>query len=144
MKKILISACLLGTPCRYDGGSKRVFDVTSFGADITLYPYCPECEGGLPTPRVPAERVGERVITKDGRDVTNEYMLGAKGALELCKKEGIKIAILKKNSPSCGKDKIYDGTYTGTLVDGVGTAAEMLMQNGITVYTEDEGKKFTI
>ncbi len=142
MKKILISACLIGTPCRYDGRSKKVFSLDSFGKDVCLYPYCPECEGGLPTPRIPAERVGKRVITKDGRDVTAEYLKGAMGALALCQREGIKTAILKKNSPSCGKDKIYDGTYSGTLVDGVGTAAELLMKNGIDVYTEDEAKKF--
>ncbi len=138
MKKILVSACLLGTPCRYDGKSKPVENVIKLSKRYELIPVCPEVAGGLHTPRVAAERVSCRVVTKDGKDVTAEYQKGAEFALELAKKHGCTVAVLKEKSPSCGKGKIYDGTHSKTLTDGNGTAAELLMQNGVQVFGESE------
>ena len=140
-EKILVSSCLLGLKTRYDGRSVPCEEVLALSEKYTLIPFCPEIYGGLPTPRVPSERVGERVIMKDGRDVTENYFRGAMGALELCRMMGIKRAILKKKSPSCGKGRIYDGSFTGTLTDGDGVAAELLIAHGISVYSEDEIEK---
>ena len=101
-------------------------------------PLCPEQLGGLPTPRTPAERIEDRVMTKDGRDVTAEYRHGAEQALHLARLCGCKIALLKERSPSCGSGTIYDGTFTGGLTAGDGVTAALLRENGITVYGESE------
>ena len=103
-----------------------------------LIPACPEIFGGLPTPRVPSERIGERVMMKDGRDVTENYQRGAEEALTLCRIYDIKMAILKARSPSCGKGEIYDGSFTGALTQRDGVTAELLISNGIRVLSEDE------
>ncbi len=137
-ENILISACLLGLPCRYDGQSKPSPDVEHIKEKYNLIPFCPEIYGGLPTPRIPSERVGERVISRDGRDVTENYRRGAECAYHLCKLYGCKKAILKAKSPACGSGKIYDGTFSGTLTDGDGVTAEYLKKMGITVLTEEE------
>ncbi len=136
--KILVSACLLGTPCRYDGASKENVRVTALADRYMLIPVCPECMGGLPTPRIPSERQGERVINRAGADVTAEYRRGAETVLEIAERERPLFAILKSRSPACGHGKIYDGTFTGTLRDGDGVAAEALIRAGIQVYTEEE------
>lgn len=138
MKKILVSACLLGTPCRYDGKSKPCDAVIALSQYFELIPVCPEVMGGLQTPRVPAERTGDKVITENGKDVTKEYLLGAQNALRTAKENGCRIAVLKEKSPSCGKGRIYDGTHTKTLTEGNGTTAELLLKNGITVIGESE------
>ena len=138
MEPILISACLLGVSCRYDGGSKPVLSVEALMGRYQLVPVCPEQLGGLPTPRTPAERQGGRVITKDGRDVTAAYSRGAQEAWKLAKLFGCDIAILKARSPSCGAQGIYDGTFTGTVIPGSGVTAELLRDAGIRVLTEDE------
>lgn len=140
MKKnaVLVSACLLGVCCRYDGESKPNADVISLRDRFILLPICPEEDGGLPTPRTPSERVGDRVLMRDGRDVTENYIKGASLALERAKSFGCTAAILKARSPSCGKGQIYDGSFSGTLTDRDGVCAEMLKRNGIKVYTEDE------
>lgn len=104
----------------------------------TLIPVCPEQSGGLPTPRIPSERVGDKVMTRDGRDVTAEYNKGAETALYLAKELGADLAILKANSPSCGKGMIYDGTFTGGKREGNGVTSDLLIKNGIPVYTEEE------
>lgn len=135
---ILISACLLGLPCRYDGKSKPCGGIADLQKRHTLVPFCPECMGGLPTPREPAEIVGDRVVNKAGRDVTEEYTRGARGALELCRMYGCACAVLKEKSPSCGCGQIYDGSFTGTLTDGNGITAKLLLENGIPVYGENE------
>ena len=134
---ILISACLLGQKCRYDGKDKNKTDLSALEGH-KLIPVCPEVDGGLPVPRPAAERVGSLVINKEGTDVTAEYTKGAELALQTAVKNNCKIAILKAKSPSCGKGKIYDGSFTRTLTDGNGVTAELLQANGITVYTEDE------
>ena len=138
MKKILVSACLIGEPCRYDGLSKPDNRVFSLATRYELIPICPERDGGLPIPRTPAERIGDRVINKDGIDVTECYQRGASYALSLAKKNGCKMAILKAKSPSCGKGLIYDGTFTRTIKTGNGVCAELLINNNIFVLTEDE------
>lgn len=137
-RKLLVSACLLGTPCRYDGESKGSDAVRALAEEFELIPVCPEVMGGLPTPRTPSERQGDRVITKDGRDVTENYRRGAETALEIAQREGVAAAVLKERSPSCGSGEIYDGSFTGTRTAGDGMTAELLKSNGIAVYGESE------
>lgn len=138
MENILVSACLLGVSCRYDGKSKANEAVLALREKYNLIPVCPEVFGGLPTPRVPSERIGDKVMMEDGHDVTENYMRGADEAVRLCELYGIKIAILKERSPSCGKGKIYDGTFSGTLTPRDGVAAERLMAIGVRVLGESE------
>ena len=140
MKKqpILVSACLLGVCCRYDGESKPCESVISLREKYILIPICPEVDGGLPTPRTPSERVGDRVLMRDGKDVTENYRNGSDEALRKAKEFSCKYAILKARSPSCGSNKIYDGSFSGNLTDRDGVCAELLKKNGITVLTEDE------
>ena len=141
MEKLLISACLLGAATRYDGKSKKVIsddNIKRLSEYYNLVPICPEIYGGLPTPRVPSERIGDRVKMKDGTDVTDNYLSGANEALALCRTLGIKKALLKAKSPSCSKGEIYDGTFTGTLINGYGVAAEVLIKNGIEIFDEND------
>lgn len=136
--KILVSACLLGCACRYDGKSKPHVGVIALAEKHTLIPFCPEIYGGLSTPRSPSEIVGDRVINSDGEDVTAEYTRGAKEALRIAQLLGCKVSVLKAKSPSCGKGKVYDGSFGGMLRDGDGVTAKLLLENGIEVFTEDE------
>ena len=138
--KILVSACLLGVRCRYDGKSKPHPAVERLMERHTLIPVCGEILGGLPTPRVSAERQGARVVTADGRDVTAAYRRGAEEVLRLAERYGCTAAILKERSPSCGSGRIYDGTFTGTLTDGWGVTAELLRDHGICVIGESEAE----
>ena len=135
---ILVSACLLGTPCRYDGAGKADMRVLALAKKRLLIPVCPEQLGGLPTPRPPAERVGERIVTSSGADVTVSFLRGAEETLRLAQFFGCKTAILKARSPSCGFGQIYDGTFSGTLVSGSGVTAALLRQNGIAIYAEED------
>jgi uncharacterized protein YbbK (DUF523 family) len=138
MKKLLISACLLGIPCRYDGRSVKAVDIERLAENFDLIPVCPEIYGGLSTPRTPSERVGDKTLMKDGRDVTENYLRGAEAAYALCESLGCTLALLKERSPSCGKNKIYDGSFTGTLIDGEGVTAEYLRERGIKIFGESE------
>ena len=140
MKKLLISRCLLGDPCRYDGKTKPLPAQTlqRLRAQYTLIPVCPEVLGGLPTPRTPSERQGERVVTATGEDVTAQYRRGAEIALETARREHVTAALLKERSPSCGKGEIYDGSFSRTLTPGNGVTAEMLLDAGFAVYGESE------
>lgn len=133
---ILVSACLLGMQCRYDGTGVRMKGLVEAFPKDNLIPVCPEVLGGLPIPRTPAERIGDTIITKTGEDVTKEYMQGAMEVLKLAKDQKCNLAILKERSPSCGCGKIYDGTFTGKLIDGNGVTAELLLKNGIIVKGE--------
>ena len=133
--KILISACLLGACCRYDGASKAHPLAALLAERHTLVPVCPEQLGGLPTPRPPAERRGGRVVTQSG-DVTEQYLRGAEETLKLCKLLGCEAAVLKERSPSCGRGQVYDGTFSGTLTAGDGVTAELLAAHGVAVYGE--------
>ena len=141
MERLLISACILGISCRYDGQSKMAIteqELCSLKEKYQLVPFCPEIYGGLPTPRTPSERVGDEVYMKDGTRVTLRFEKGASEALKLCRGLGIKKALLKAKSPSCGKGEIYDGSFSGTLRLGNGVCTELLLENGIEVYTENE------
>ncbi len=141
MEKILISACLLGISSRYDGKSKKTVDgetLEKLSSKYELVPFCPEIYGGLPTPRVPSERMSNEVFMKDGTCVTDNYNKGASEALLLCRTLDIKKAILKEKSPSCGKGQIYDGSFTGTLTEGNGVTTDLLLKNNIEVFTESE------
>ena len=140
MRRLLISRCLLGEPCRYDGKSKPLPDETlqALRARYDLIPVCPEVLGGLPTPRTPSERRGGRVVMKTGADVTAEYRRGAEEALRRAQENQVCAALLKERSPSCGRGEIYDGAFTGTLTKGNGVTAEVLLENGIPVYGESE------
>lgn len=138
--RILVSACLLGLSCRYDGVSKPHPGVIALGEHHELVPVCPEQLGGLPTPRPPAERQGEVVRTRTG-DVTEQYRRGAEETVMLCKLLRCDAAVLKEKSPSCGHGEIYDGTFTGTLTAGDGVTAELLLQNGIAVFGESHLKE---
>ena len=136
--KVLVSACLLGVGCRYDGQSKAYPLLDELCRRHEVVPVCPEIMGGLPTPRTPAERQGERVVTKNGVDVTAQYRRGAEEVLRLARKLGCTVAVLKERSPSCGSGRVYDGTFTGTLTEGFGVAAEVLRAAGIRVLGESE------
>ena len=138
MVKLLISSCLLGVPCRYDGKSKPAASIELLREKYELIPVCPEQLGGLPTPRTPSERRGDRVVMADGTDVTAEYQKGARTALDLYRREGCIAAVLKERSPSCSSGEIYDGTFTHTVISGDGVTAELLKQSGIKVYGETE------
>lgn len=139
--RLLVSACLLGACCRYDGASKAHPLMLELAARHTLVPVCPEQLGGLATPRPPAERRGDRVVTGAG-DVTAQYRRGAEETLRLCKLLGCEAAVLKERSPSCGHGQIYDGTFSGTLTAGDGVTAELLIANGIPVYGESQIEGF--
>ncbi len=141
MEKLLISACLLGVSCRYDGKSKPNENVIKLMEKYELVPVCAEIMGGLSTPRVPAEISGEKVITKDGRDVTEEYIKGAEEVLRLGKLFGAKKALLKEKSPSCGSGIIHNGKFDGGLVPGFGKTAKLLIENGFEVFGESQIEK---
>ena len=135
---ILISGCLLGLSCRYDGKSKGLDGeiIEKLKAKHGRIPACPEQLGGLTTPRNPSERIGERVMMDCGEDVTEQYRRGAEQALHLAQLFGCEAAILKERSPSCGCGEIYDGTFSGALTPGDGVTAELFKAAGIPVYGE--------
>jgi len=137
-EKILVSACLLGINCKYDGTSNKNEKILKLAKNYILIPVCPEILGGLSIPREPAERKGKRVITKSGKDVTEYFVKGAKEVLKICKILKIKKAILKQKSPSCGCGKIYDGTFSGRLIKGDGVTAKLLKRNKIKIFTEED------
>ena len=132
----MVSACLLGVSCRYDGGDNAVSQLAVIGQEAELIPVCPEIYGGLPTPREPSERSGDRVVSKSGRDVSEQFAKGAREAVRLAKMLGCEAAILKERSPSCGTHQIYDGTFSGKIISGDGMLAAALKAHGIPVYTE--------
>lgn len=138
---ILVSACLLGVACRYDGDSRPNDAVWALAERYRLIPVCPESMGGLPIPREPSEIVGDRVLSRTGKDVTAEYRRGAELALALTQKYGCRAALLKERSPSCGTGKIYNGNFDGGLTDGYGVTAALLRENGIAVFGESEIEK---
>lgn len=146
MENLLVSACLMGFECKYCSGSNYIGDekMAALKEKYVLIPVCPESAGGLPTPRDPSERIGDKVMSSKGVDVTANYKKGADVALWLCKKYGCKKALLKAKSPSCGRDVIYDGTFTGTLTQRHGVTTELLIQNNIEVFSEKELDKLGI
>ncbi|WP_431902693.1 DUF523 domain-containing protein [Nonomuraea sp. bgisy101] len=150
MERILVSACLMGRRVRYDGGAKTSTDalLAEWREEGRLVPFCPEVEGGLPTPRPAAEIEGgaggaavlagaARVLATDGQDVTGAFLAGAQAALAVAGSFDIKMAILKEGSPSCGALAIYDGTFRGRRLPGQGVATSLLELHGIKVFTEE-------
>ena len=135
--KIMVSACLLGDNVKYNGGNNKNDELINFLKDYEVIKVCPEFFGGLPIPRDPSEIVNNRVVTEKGIDVTKEFTLGAEKTLEIAKANNIKIAILKKNSPSCGSNTIYDGTFSHKVIEGSGITAKLLKENGIIVFNEE-------
>ncbi|MFF9314152.1 DUF523 domain-containing protein [Streptomyces sp. NPDC014748] len=140
---MLVSACLRGVPCRFDGRHKATPESAEAVAGRTVVPFCPEVAGGLPTPRRPAELVGgdgqdvldgtARVVDDTGRDATAEFLAGARRALEAARRTGCTEALLMPRSPSCGRGEVYDGSFTGALTRGDGVTAALLERHGITV-----------
>ena len=135
---LIVSGCLADLKCRYDGAAKPCEKVIRMVAEGKAIPVCPEQLGGLPTPRISAEIRGNKVIRKDGVDITEEFRRGAQEALKLAKLIGASTAILKARSPSCGSGQIYDGSFTGTLIVGNGVFAELCKNNGMEIKTEEE------
>ncbi len=138
MEPLLISACLLGVNCKYSGGSNALPDdvLARLRARYRLIPVCPETAGGLSTPREPCERRSDRVVSRSGRDATAEYTRGAELAVRLAARFGCARALLKEKSPSCGFGAIYDGSFSHTLIQGSGVAAEALSAHGVRVLGE--------
>lgn len=138
MESLLISACLLGADCKYSGGNNRLPDelLRRLREKYRLVPVCPETAGGLPIPRQPSERLGDKVVSRLGEDVTAQFQKGGEIALELSKRFGCKKALLKENSPSCGSGRIYDGSFSRKLTEGDGVAAAMLKAEGLAIYGE--------
>ena len=134
--RVLVSACLLGCKCRYDGRGNLDSAVASEAAKRGWIPICPEILGGLTTPRVPAERLGDKIVGKDGSDVTNAFHRGAAETARIAKLYGAKYAVLKERSPSCGPGIIYDGTFTGARVPGDGATVEALKALNIRIFGE--------
>lgn len=141
MQKILISACLVGDKVNYKGEGKYCPLVEKLKEKYELVLFCPECEGGLPTPRLPNEIRGSQVYRKDGKIVTREFLLGANKALALCKYLGITKAVLKENSPSCGTHHIHSGYFDDRKINGMGITAKLLKEKGIEVFSEEEIEK---
>lgn len=149
-ENILVSACLLGVNCRYDGGNGLQKGLMGLMETYSLIPVCPEQLGGMETPREPAEQISSdtekypkgRVVTCSGKDVTDSFLKGAEETLKLAELYGCKKAILKERSPSCGYGTVYDGTFSGTKVPGSGVTARLLAENGILVYGESNIENF--
>ena len=135
---VLVSLCLLGTSCRYDGGGNAAPGIGRLMGRCRLVPVCPEQLGGLSTPRTPAERRSDRVVTRDGGDVTAAFERGADEACRLARFFGARYALLKARSPSCGTGVIYDGSFTGIRVPGDGVTAERLRAMGLQLYDETQ------
>lgn len=149
MQKILVSRCLLGHPVRYDGGAHGPFDqLQRWQAEGRVVALCPEVAGGLSTPRAPAEIAGGQgvqvldgllpVLTMEGEDVSAAFVAGAERALALVRQHGIRIALLKARSPSCGNRENYDGSFSGVKVAGEGVTAAALRRAGVQVFSEEE------
>ena len=148
--RILVSRCLLGESCRYDGrlqpSLRSALEEIGFREE-DLFAVCPECDGGLPVPRSPCELAGgsaadvfagrARVLARDGTDKTEAFVCGARTALRTAESHGIRIALLKSRSPSCSPDRIYDGHFCGRLVSGEGLTASLLRSRGIELFSEE-------
>ncbi|MBQ3171087.1 MAG: DUF523 domain-containing protein [Mailhella sp.] len=135
--RFVVSACLAGLHCRYDGRTNHKPEVAELVASGLAVPVCPEELGGLPTPRDPSERRGSAVVSCAGRDVSAEFAAGAEAALYIAEEYGCSAAILKARSPSCGCGRIYDGTFSRTLIPGNGLFADLLLKKGFEVFTEE-------
>ena len=135
---ILVSACLLGENCKYNGGNNRNERVLRYVQGHEVIPVCPEVLGGLPCPRKPVEWVGERVLTRDGDDCTENFRIGVQRALEVIADQQVELAILQSRSPTCGVKQIYDGTFSGVRIDGQGVLAKALAARGIPLMDAED------
>ena len=135
--KIIVSACLLWLNCRYCGGGAFNAEVLKLNEEHQLIPVCPEQLGGLPVPRLPNEILNGKVIDKDGMNKTDSFTKGAHETLALAKLMGCTNAVLKERSPSCGSGMVYDGTFSGRIISGMGITAQLLYDNGIKVVSEE-------
>lgn len=143
MMKLLVSACLLGENCKYNGSNNMNKDVIALRDKFEFIPVCPEHFGGLTAPREPAEIKNSRVVTKSGEDVTDAFADGAEKTLYIAQECNAPAALLKENSPSCGCGKVYDGTFSKKLICGNGITAQLLLDNYIQVFGENEIDKLT-
>ena len=135
---ILVSGCLLGLNCKYNGGNNDNAAVHKYLEGKEYVIFCPERAGGLPAPRLPSEIRGDKVFSKAGEDVTEEFRGGAEKALAFCRAHGVTQAILKARSPSCGVHAVYDGSFSGKVVPGMGVTAKLLSENGIELMDEED------
>lgn len=138
---LLVSSCLLGNNCKYNGGNNLSEEVIKLKDKYDIISVCPEVFGGLSVPRISCEIKGDKVINKSGIDVTKEFIEGAKKTLDIAKKCRCKKAIFKDKSPACGINYVYDGTFESKIIEGQGIATKLLIENGIKVYSEKEIKK---
>ncbi len=141
MEYLLISSCLLGNNVKYNGKNNYIKEVELLKNKYNLIVICPEVMGGLPIPRIPSEILNDKVINKEGKDVTIHFNKGREEAIKLVKKYNIKKALLKEGSPSCGSHYIYDGTFSGNKIDGVGVTTKKLIELGLDIYSEKEIEK---
>ena len=137
-EKVLVSACLVGENCKYNGKNNKNEKIIQFLKDKEVFLVCPEVMGGLSTPRLKSEILNNKVVNELGEDVTSFFVNGANKALKIAKDNNIKLAILKEKSPSCGSEKIYDGNFNGTLIHGSGVFASMLLELDIKVLSEED------
>ena len=135
---VLISRCLLGINCRYDGKNNEIKNLKEKFPQINFIDVCPEVDSGMKTPRKPCEIKNSKVINIDGEDFTKNFKKGGEIALRICKKNKIKLALLKAKSPSCGKDLIYDGNFNRNLIKADGITCQILKENGIIIFSEKE------
>ena len=136
--KVGVSACLVGKNTKYDGGNNYNEYVIEYLKDKEVVLICPEVFGGLPTPRIPSEQLNDKVINSKNEDVTKQFNDGALISLKKLQEENVNVLILKERSPSCGYKKIYDGTFSKTIIDGNGVFASLALKNGFTIYTESD------
>lgn len=139
---ILVSSCLLGCKCRYDGNLQKINIFNYLKENYCLIPFCPEQAGGLPTPRIPSEIVKGKVLNKNNIDCTKEFTNGANEALKICELFNISYAILKSKSPSCGFGEIYDGSFSGNLITGNGITGDLLYKNNIKILNENNFRDY--
>ena len=135
---ILVSACLLGENCKYNGGNNRNESVLRYAAGHEVIPVCPEMLGGLSCPRKPVEWVEGRVLTREGDDCTEAFRLGVQRAMEIIADKQVDLAILQSRSPTCGVKQIYDGTFSGVRIDGMGALAQALKERGIPLMDAED------
>ena len=147
--KVLISACLLGDNVKYSGGNNLIPELVTLleKYNVDIIKVCPECFGGSPIPRVPSEIKGNKVFSKDNRDVTEEFLTGAEKTFKIAKENDVNFAILKERSPSCGSTHIYDGSFSGNIIVGQGITTRKLNEENIIVFSEEnleEIKKYLV
>ena len=134
--KVLISACLLGDNVKYSGGNNLTLELVTLleKYNVKIVKICPECFAGLSIPRVPSEIRGDKVFSKDGRDITEEFLSGAEKTYQIAKRKQVDFAILKERSPSCGSSFIYDGSFSGKVIEGQGLTAKKLSKENIIIF----------